>query len=178
MDRAVSSIDYRKGPYYADVGDFSSAGAAEIHYATSLAHSIGSVTLGEHDYKRALLAGSPNVGGGTLLYGIELMGQDGPWDNPENFRKLNTVLRYSRGDKTDGFAITGPQRLVGGRVETSGDHRIAMAFAVAALVAEGTTEIIDAECATVSFPEFYESLTMLTGPGTVEPVSLDGSNRT
>ena len=70
----------------------------------------------------------------------------------------------------DGFAITGPQRLVGGRVETSGDHRIAMAFAIAALIAEGTTEIIDAECATVSFPEFYESLTMLTGPDTVEPV--------
>ncbi|HXF18292.1 MAG TPA: TonB-dependent receptor [Burkholderiales bacterium] len=103
----VSGIDYRKGPYYAEVGDFSSAGAADIHYATSLPHSIGSVTLGEHDYKRALLAGSPNVGGGTLLYGIELMGQDGPWDNPENFRKLNTVLRYSRGDKADGIAITG-----------------------------------------------------------------------
>src|SRR4051812_42825462 len=102
----VSAIDYRKGPYYAEVGDFSSAGAADIHYASSLPHSIDSVTLGEHDYKRALLAGSPNVGGGTLLYGIELMGQDGPWDNPENFRKLNTVLRYSRGDKTDGIAIT------------------------------------------------------------------------
>jgi 3-phosphoshikimate 1-carboxyvinyltransferase len=70
----------------------------------------------------------------------------------------------------DGFAITGPQRLTGGRVETCGDHRIAMAFAIAALMAEGTTEIIDAECATVSFPEFYESLTMLTGPDTVEPV--------
>ena len=70
----------------------------------------------------------------------------------------------------DGFAITGPQRLVGGRVETYGDHRIAMAFAIAALIAEGTSEIIDAECATVSFPEFYESLTLLTGPDTVEPV--------
>src|SRR6185295_4537204 len=70
----VSGIDYRKGPYYAEVGDFSSAGAADIHYATSLPHSIGSVTLGEHDYKRALLAGSPNVGGGTLLYGLELVG--------------------------------------------------------------------------------------------------------
>jgi 3-phosphoshikimate 1-carboxyvinyltransferase len=70
----------------------------------------------------------------------------------------------------DGFSIAGPQRLTGGRVETSGDHRIAMAFAIAALIAEGTTEIIDAECATVSFPEFYESLARLTGPDTVEPV--------
>jgi outer membrane receptor protein involved in Fe transport len=103
----VSGIDYRKGPYYAEVGDFSAAGAASIHYANSLPHSIGSVTIGENDYKRALLAGSPNVGGGTLLYGIELAGNDGPWDNPENFRKLNGTLRYSRGDKADGFAVTG-----------------------------------------------------------------------
>lgn len=103
----VSGIDYRKGPYYAEVGDFSAAGAASIHYANSPPHSIGSVTIGENDYKRALLAGSPNVGGGTLLYGIELVGNDGPWDNPENFRKFNGTLRYSRGDKADGFSVTG-----------------------------------------------------------------------
>ncbi len=65
----VSGIDYRKGPYYAEVGDFSSAGAASIHYANSLPYTIGAVTIGEHAYKRALLAGSPNFGGGTLLYG-------------------------------------------------------------------------------------------------------------
>src|SRR3954466_9028046 len=103
----VSGIDYRKGPYYAEVSDFSSAGAADIHYASSLPHTIGSVTVGENNYKRALLAGSPNFGGGTLLYGIELTGQDGPWDNPENLRKFNTALRYSRGNKADGFAVTG-----------------------------------------------------------------------
>ncbi len=103
----VSGIDYRKGPYYAEVGDFSAAGAADIQYANSLPHTIGSVTIGEHDYKRALLAGSPNVAGGTLLYGIELVGQDGPWDNPENFRKFNSALRYSRGGKAEGFSVTG-----------------------------------------------------------------------
>jgi len=102
----VSGIDYRKGPYYAEVGDFSSAGAASIHYANSLPYTIGAVTIGEHAYKRALLAGSPSFGGGTLLYGIELMGQDGPWDNPENFKKFNTALRYSRGDNADGFSVT------------------------------------------------------------------------
>ena len=69
----------------------------------------------------------------------------------------------------DGFAVTGPQRLTGGRVETAGDHRIAMAFAIAGLVAEGTTEIVDADCASVSFPEFFESLAKLTGPETVAP---------
>ena len=70
----------------------------------------------------------------------------------------------------DGFAIAGPQRLKGGIVESAGDHRIAMAFAVAGLLAEGTTEIREADCASVSFPGFYEALALLAGPGTVEPV--------
>ena len=102
----VSGIDYRKGPYYAEVADFSAAGAASIHYANSLPYTIGAVTLGEHAFKRALLAGSPSLAGGTLLYGIELMGQDGPWDNPENFKKFNTALRYSRGSEAEGFSVT------------------------------------------------------------------------
>jgi len=68
----------------------------------------------------------------------------------------------------DGFALTGPQRLTAGRVETQADHRIAMAFAIAGLIADGTTEIIDADSAGVSFPEFYESLRMLAGEGLME----------
>jgi 3-phosphoshikimate 1-carboxyvinyltransferase len=68
----------------------------------------------------------------------------------------------------DGFAISGPQQLTGGRVESGGDHRIAMAFAIAGLIASGTTEIIDADCASVSFPEFYESLAMLTDQETTQ----------
>lgn len=68
----------------------------------------------------------------------------------------------------DGFAIRGPQRLTGGRVETEGDHRIAMAFAIAGLIADGTTVIEDADAASVSFPEFYESLKMVAGEDRVE----------
>ena len=69
----------------------------------------------------------------------------------------------------DGFSINGPQRLRGGKVESAGDHRIAMAFAVAGLLAEGTTEILDADCASVSFPGFYEALASVTEAGAVEP---------
>jgi len=68
----------------------------------------------------------------------------------------------------DGFAIEGPQSLKGGRVETAGDHRIAMAFTIAGLMAEGTTEIIGADCAAVSFPEFYELIAAVTQEGTLE----------
>ena len=67
----------------------------------------------------------------------------------------------------DGFAIEGPQRLRGATIETEGDHRIAMAFTIAGLIAEGTTEITDADCASVSFPEFYDLLASVTRGGTV-----------
>lgn len=68
----------------------------------------------------------------------------------------------------DGFAMEGPQRLAGATIETKGDHRIAMAFSVAGLLADGSTVILDADCASVSFPEFYDLLSSLTGEGVVE----------
>lgn len=67
-------------------------------------------------------------------------------------------------EREDGFSISGPQRLIGGRVNSAGDHRIAMAFSIAGLIADGTTDISGADCASVSFPEFYESLATLTSP--------------
>jgi 3-phosphoshikimate 1-carboxyvinyltransferase len=54
--------------------------------------------------------------------------------------------------------VPGGQRLHGAEVDSFGDHRIAMAFAVAALRAEGETRIRDAECVSISFPEFFECL--------------------
>jgi 3-phosphoshikimate 1-carboxyvinyltransferase len=62
----------------------------------------------------------------------------------------------------DGLAVSGPVRLRGARVRSYGDHRIAMAFAVAALAAEGDTEIEGADCVSVSFPEFFPLLESLT----------------
>ena len=73
----------------------------------------------------------------------------------------------------DGFAIRGPQRLIGGRVNSAGDHRIAMAFSIAGLIAEGVTEIVGADCASVSFPEFYDSLATLTSSGGVVQTIVD-----
>jgi 3-phosphoshikimate 1-carboxyvinyltransferase len=58
----------------------------------------------------------------------------------------------------DGLAVAGGTRLRGARLDAKGDHRIAMASAIAALVAEGESEIIGAECVGVSFPEFFPVL--------------------
>ncbi|MEJ2627873.1 MAG: 3-phosphoshikimate 1-carboxyvinyltransferase, partial [bacterium] len=58
----------------------------------------------------------------------------------------------------DGLVIQGPTELRGTEIETFGDHRIAMAFTVAGLIAQGITTIKNSECAEISFPGFYKTL--------------------
>jgi len=102
----VGRLDYRKGPYSARDADFASAGSAELSYANRLAKSIGSVTLGQDGFARAMLAGSPELAGGTLLYALETMRNDGPWTRPDDYRKLNGVLRFSHGFANNGWSVT------------------------------------------------------------------------
>ena len=59
---------------------------------------------------------------------------------------------------SDGFQVVGTGFLGGGEVKSLGDHRIAMAAAVAGLRADGPVEIVGAECAAVSWPAFYDTL--------------------
>jgi 3-phosphoshikimate 1-carboxyvinyltransferase len=58
----------------------------------------------------------------------------------------------------DGLRVAGPVQLRGAKIDPHKDHRIAMAFTIAALVAKGETEIKDADCVAVSFPEFFDLL--------------------
>ena len=102
----VARLDYRKGPYSAREGDFSSAGSAQVSYANRLVKDIGSITLGQDGFARGMLAGSPEVAGGTLLYALELMKNDGPWTRGDDYRKTNAVLRYSRGFANNGWSVT------------------------------------------------------------------------
>jgi 3-phosphoshikimate 1-carboxyvinyltransferase len=60
--------------------------------------------------------------------------------------------------RSDGMTVRGPARLKGAAVESAGDHRIAMALAVAALGAEGETQIADPDCVAVSYPTFWQDL--------------------
>lgn len=103
----VDRVTFRKGPYYAEAGDFSSAGAAHVAYFRRLPASLAQLTLGENGYARSLLAGSPVLGDGHLLYGLELFHNDGPWQVAEDYRKINGVMRYSEGSRHDGFSVTG-----------------------------------------------------------------------
>jgi hypothetical protein len=104
----VEHIHYRKGPYYADEGDFSSAGAAHVHLKHDLGRAFAELGAGSFGYRRGLFGGSHGLEGGARLLGaLEATQDDGPWDNPENLRKLNALLRYVSGSEQNGFAITG-----------------------------------------------------------------------
>jgi outer membrane receptor protein involved in Fe transport len=103
----VDRIHYKKGPYYADEGDFASAGAAHLTLANKLKQNTASVTIGRNQYERAVLTGSAPLGAGNLVYGVELGHNNGPWTNPEAFHKSVGVLRYSQGGSDDQFSVTG-----------------------------------------------------------------------
>ncbi|MDR4499473.1 MAG: TonB-dependent receptor [Candidatus Scalindua sp.] len=102
----IEWIDFRKGVYYADLGDFSSAGAADIHYFDFLPQSIAKMEGGSFEYVRGLFASSQYVGSGNILYAIELFHNDGPWATPDDYKKINGVLNYSRGDSEYGYSAT------------------------------------------------------------------------
>ena len=99
-------LDYRKGPFYAAEGDFASAGSVNVTYANTLAQGIASVGLGQNGYRRTLLADSPSLGDGKLLYALELFGNNGPFVVPDRYKKTNGVLRYSQGTEGNGFNVT------------------------------------------------------------------------
>lgn len=102
----IERVNFRKGPYYADLGDFSSAGAADIQYVGFLPQSIAHVEGGSFGYERGLYASSHLVGSGNILYAVELFHNDGPWTEPEDYKKINGVLGYSRGDAGFGYNVT------------------------------------------------------------------------
>ena len=102
----VSGVQFRKGPYYAENGDFSSAGSANINYFNVLPRPIVSVTGGSFGYQRFLGAVSPEVGNGNLLAALEFERDAGPWVSPNDKNKVNGILRYSQGDARNGFSAT------------------------------------------------------------------------
>ncbi|MRX10620.1 TonB-dependent receptor plug domain-containing protein [Pseudoduganella sp. FT25W] len=99
-------LDYKKGPYSAEEGDFASAGTASVVYANRLLQGVASVSAGQNGYGRALVADSLETQRGSLLYAIEALHNDGPFTNPDEYRKLNAVLRYSEGYANNGFNVS------------------------------------------------------------------------
>ncbi len=101
----IGALDYRKGPYYAEVGDFGAAGSADLRYVDALPDPIARVSIGEYGYRGALLAGSPRLGDGHLLLAGEASRYDGPYALEQNAQIYKGVARYHRGTDTDGFTL-------------------------------------------------------------------------
>jgi outer membrane cobalamin receptor len=103
----VQKLSYKKGPYYASVGDFSGAGAAEFTTFTRLDESLFKLETGEDRWTRLLLADSSDLESGNLLCALETTRYDGPWtDISEDLQKHNLLLRRSwHGDKGQ-FSLT------------------------------------------------------------------------
>ena len=100
----VERIDYTKGPYHAELGDFANAGSLAFTTKSRLAHPMVEVSGGSFGYVRGLVAGSGALAGGTLLGAFEGTRADGPWVLSENLAKFNALLKYSRANWSLGLS--------------------------------------------------------------------------
>ena len=102
----VQGLDYQKGPYYADIGNYSSAGSANLQFFKVLPQNFFTVEGGMYGFGRAVFGISQKLGKGNLMYGGEAYYDNGPWVHPDAYAKFNGILTYSQGDSTEGFSFT------------------------------------------------------------------------
>jgi hypothetical protein len=102
----VSFVEYDKGPYYPQNGDFSTAGAYTLSYKNTLATPIAEFGAGDYGYGNVLVAASPKVGVGNLLYAFQVYHDNGSFERPDEYGKFNSVLRWSRSTPTTDFNVT------------------------------------------------------------------------
>ncbi len=91
----VERIDFTKGPYHAENGDFSSAGAMRFTTKSKLPQPIAELTGGSFGYWRALAAGSSDVGGDTVLIALDGTTSNGPWVLDEDLEKINGLIKFA-----------------------------------------------------------------------------------
>ena len=102
----ISDLHFKKGPYYSDEGDFATAGAVRMGLRSQI-DAAAALGVGEGGYRRALLMGSFPLGTGTLLAAGEAFHNDGPFNVPDDYNRLNGVLRYNHGNDRDYWTLTG-----------------------------------------------------------------------
>ncbi len=102
----VQRLDFEKGPYYADVGNYGSAGSAHLTFFKTLPQNFLKVEGGKYGYGRAIFGASQKLALGSLLYAGEAFHDNGPWTHPDNYYKFNGLATYSRGEEAHGVSIT------------------------------------------------------------------------
>jgi outer membrane receptor protein involved in Fe transport len=101
----VSDLHFKKGPYYADEGDFATAGAVRMDLVNQIPVSA-TLGFGQDGFRRALLLGSMPLGSGTVLAAGDVYHNDGPFSYPDDYNRLNGVLRYHLGTAADFYTVT------------------------------------------------------------------------
>jgi hypothetical protein len=90
----VTSLDGYKGPYYANLGDFATAGAVNLHLAEKFDESLAQYSLGQYGIMRGLVIESPDLGDDwRAVAAAELYKDDGPFQNPEQLKRFNLYLK-------------------------------------------------------------------------------------
>jgi len=102
----IERIDYRKGPYFADVGDFMAAGTVKFSTIDRLDRPMIEATIGSDGYYRALAAGSSAISDGNLLAALDGTLSNGPWDLNEGLTKVNGLVKYSQGTTSRGWDLS------------------------------------------------------------------------
>lgn len=118
----VGNLDYWKGPFFGQLGDLSTAGAAKFRFFDTLPQGIASVGIGENNYYRGLLADTIDLSAPTqlgsaksasrstdragLTYALEYNYYDGPWEREGNSQRINGFLKYFKQSGQDTFSLT------------------------------------------------------------------------
>jgi hypothetical protein len=102
----VERVNFEKGPYSADVGNYGSAGNAHLVFFKTLSQTFFDLEGGTLGYGRGVFGASQKLGSGNLLVGGEAYYDDGPWKHPDGYAKFNDLVTYSRGGDAQGFSIT------------------------------------------------------------------------
>jgi outer membrane receptor protein involved in Fe transport len=106
LPEIVERIDYRKGTYRADVGDFSIAAASFIHTIDQLERPFFSLESGQNGWGRLAAGGSTELGGGTLTALGEFKTYDGPWQNQEGLEHISVWGKYAVATNLGELSIT------------------------------------------------------------------------
>jgi outer membrane receptor protein involved in Fe transport len=94
IPESVERVDYRKGPYRADTGDFSFVGSSFITTRDTM-DPFATVEVGSYGYRRFVGGGSVSLGGGNLLVIGQAKLNDGPWELPEDYEGYSGLIKYS-----------------------------------------------------------------------------------
>ena len=106
LPELVGYIEFKKGTYFADQGDFAVAGGYNLFYRNTIAPT-SEFTLGDFGYDRFFTANTVKVGSGTLLYAAEIAHDNGSYVRADEYHRFNGALRYSQAQGPNSLAVTG-----------------------------------------------------------------------